>query len=334
MPSEHSTHPLARRITEYGQFAYPVADNIDTCLGILYEGKLYETLCAGYPGREIVLNLTHAYGLISHEIFWTENDTYKEALDALPVLADHIAETELGLGDLYNVSKIVENFHDWDPVEHGPAHLTRLNQTIISLTALFDRTAYRDAIYEALKDKSRSEFSELISMANWFYGEDEFDLFFSFAEVQPVEALDSAHWLIGISDPQRETFITWARDHMPSSLSLSEGARTQDYDETVTQILDRVIWQEEHILKAAQDRLDFTVWGLCSANKFMAADAAYLLEDLPVSQWPEGSQAIIAKLYEEMEPNWTSFKSKGGKGHYTTHKERLGSLLEKANQPS
>lgn len=334
MPSEHSKHPLARRITDYGQFAYPVSDNIGACLDVLYEGKLYETLSAGYPGKEIVLNLAHTYALISQEIFWTEDETYKEALDAFPYLAIYIAETRLNLRDLFHVSEIVANFFDWDPDGQGPTHLTRLNDPIKSLAGLFEQAAYKSAICTALENKSRSDFNELISMANWFYGEDEFDLFFSFAEVQPVKALDSVHWLIGMNDTQRKRFIAWARGHMPSGLSLPASARTQEYGETVTQILDRVTWQHEHTLKPARDRVDFAVWGLCSANKFEAANAAYLLEELPASQWPEGSQAIISGLYEEMEPNWTSFKSKGGKGSYTTHKERLSSLLEKTNDPS
>ena len=85
------------------------------------------------------------------------------------------------------------------------------------------------------------------------------------------------------------------------------------------------------MLKSVRDRQDFAIWGLCSADKFMAAKAAYLLEELPVSQWPAGSQDVIAALFEEMEPNWTTFKRQGKKGSYTKQKERLGGLLKKAS---
>ena len=333
MPSDHAKHPLATHITDHGQFGYPVSDNIHAYLNALYEGKLYETLSAGYPGREIILNLAHTYSLMSQEIFWTEDEAYEQALNAFPYLADHIAGTDMGLADLYHVSVIVENFFDGDLDGQGPAHLTRLNAPIKSLAELFERPDYKTAIYTALENKSRSDFHELISMATWFYGEDAFDLFFSFAEAQPVQALEPAYWLIDMNDAQRERFISWARSHMPSGLSLPVSARTQAYDETVSQILDRIEWKHEHTLKSVRDRVDFTIWGLCSADKFKAANAAYLLEDLPVSQWPEGSLAVISGLYEDMEPNWTSFKSRGGKGSYTTHRERLGELLKKANVP-
>jgi hypothetical protein len=333
MPTDPAKHPLARPITDHGQFGYPVSDNIDACLGALYEGGLYETLSANYPGQEIILNLAHAYSLISEEIFWTEDETYEQALNALPYLADHIAATDLDLASLYHVSMIVENFFDDAPDGESPGHLTHLNAPIKSLAGLFEQSDYKTAIYTALKDKDRSDFSELISMATWFYGEDAFDLFFSFTEAQPVRALEPAYWLIDMNDAQRERFISWARRHMPSGLSLPVSARTQAYDETVSQILDRIEWQHEHTLKSVRDRVDFAIWGLCSADKFKAANAAYLLEDLPVSQWPEGSLAVISGLYEDMEPNWTSFKSRNGKGAYTTHKERLGELLKKANRP-
>ncbi|WP_321488856.1 hypothetical protein [uncultured Hyphomonas sp.] len=333
MPSDQAKHPLARRITDLGLIGYPVSDNIDVFLGALYEGQLYKTLSEGYPGQEIVLNLTRVYAEIGEVIFWGQEASYREALDAFPYLTAHIVDTRLGLADLYHVLEILESFFDWEPDGQGPDHLPHLNDPIRSLAGLFEQAAYKNAIYAALADKARPDFSELISMADWFYGEDVFDLFFSFAEAQPVRALEPAYWLIGINDDQRERFISWARSHMPAGLLLTAAARTQAYDETVTQILDRITWKHEHTLKTVRDRVDFTVWGLCSANKFKAANAAYLLEELPVSQWPEGSLSVISGLYEDMEPNWTSFKSRNGKGAYTTHKERLGELLKKANGP-
>lgn len=86
------------------------------------------------------------------------------------------------------------------------------------------------------------------------------------------------------------------------------------------------------MLKSVRDRQDFAIWGLCSADKFMAAKAAYLLEELPVSQWPcTHSKDVITALFEEMEPNWVTFKRQGKKGSYTTQKERLGGLLKQTN---
>ena len=82
-------HPLAVPITSFGQFGYPVSDNIGTYLGVLYEGKLYETLASGYPGEAIILNLVETYAEIGHEIFWTKDETYREALEAFPHLAGH-----------------------------------------------------------------------------------------------------------------------------------------------------------------------------------------------------------------------------------------------------
>jgi hypothetical protein len=324
-------HPLAVPITSFGQFGYPVSDNIGTYLGVLYEGKLYETLASGYPGEAIILNLVETYAEIGHEIFWTKDETYREALEAFPHLAGHIVETKLGLSDLYHVSQIVEDFFDWEPEGAGPGHLVSLNEPIKSLMNLFHQDGNKNAIYAALADKSRSDLYELISIANWFYGEDAFELFFSFAEVQPVQALRSPYWMIQMNDDQRTRFITWARSHMSTELLSEAPFRTQDYSETVTSLLDRIIWKADDALKSVRDRQDFAIWGLCSADKFMAAKAAYLLEALPVSQWPAGSQDVIAALFEEMELNWTTFKKQGKKGHYTTHKERLDDLLEKAN---
>lgn len=324
-------HPLAVPITSFGQFGYPVSDNIGTYLGVLYEGKLYETLASGYPGEAIILNLVETYAEIGHEIFWTKDETYREALEAFPHLAGHIVETKLGLSDLYHVSQIVEDFFDWEPEGAGPGHLVSLNEPIKSLMNLFHQDGNKNAIYAALADKSRSDLYELISIANWFYGEDAFELFFSFAEVQPVQALRSPYWMIQMNDDQRTRFIIWARSHMSTELLSEAPFRTQDYSETVTSLLDRIIWKADDALKSVRDRQDFAIWGLCSADKFMAAKAAYLLEALPVSQWPAGSQDVIAALFEEMELNWTTFKKQGKKGHYTTHKERLDDLLEKAN---
>jgi hypothetical protein len=324
-------HPLAVPITSFGQFGYPVSDNIGTYLGVLYEGKLYETLASGYPGEAIILNLVETYAEIGHEIFWTKDETYREALEAFPHLAGHIVETKLGLSDLYHVSQIVEDFFDWEPEGAGPGHLVSLNEPIKSLMNLFHQDGNKNAIYAALADKSRSDLYELISIANWFYGEDAFELFFSFAEVQPVQALRSPYWMIQMNDDQRTRFIIWARSHMSTELLSEAPFRTQDYSETVTSLLDRIIWKADDALKSVRDRQDFAIWGLCSADKFMAAKAAYLLEALPVSQWPAGSQDVIAALFEEMELNWMTFKKQGKKGHYTTHKERLDDLLEKAN---
>lgn len=324
-------HPLTVPITSFGQFGYPVSDNIGTYLGVLYEGKLYETLASGYPGEAIILNLAETYAEIGHEIFWTKDETYREALEAFPHLAGHIVETKLGLSDLYHVSQIVEDFFDWEPEGAGPDHLVSLNEPIKSLMNLFHQDRYKNAIYAALADKSRSDLYELISMANWFYGEDAFELFFSFVEVQPLRALQSPYWMIEMNDDQRTRFITWARSHMSTELLSKTPFRTQDYSETVTSILDRIIWKADDALKSVRDRQDFTVWGMCSADKFMAAKAAYLLEELPVSLWPAGSKDVIAALFEEMEPNWTTFKRQGKKGSYTTHKVRLDDLLKKAN---
>ncbi|PQA88272.1 hypothetical protein [Hyphococcus luteus] len=331
MPSKDSPHPLAVPITSFGQIGYPVSDNIGTYLGVLYEGKLYETLASGYPGEAIILNLVETYAEIGHEIFWIKDETYREALEAFPHLAAHILQTDLSLSDLYYVSQIVEDFFDWEPEGDGPAHLASLNEPIGSLINLFHQDRYKNAIYAALADKSRSDFYELISMANWFYGEDAFELFFSFAEIQPVQALRNPYWMIEMNDDQRTRLITWARSHMSTELLSKTPFRTQEYSETVTSLLDRIIWKADDALKSVRDRQDFAIWGLCSADKFLAAKAAYLLEELPVSQWPAGSQDVVAALFEEMEPNWTTFKRQGKKGSYTKQKERLGDLLKKAN---
>ncbi len=331
MPSKDPPHPLSIPITTYGEFGYSLAENIGAYLDALYEGELYETLASGYPGEAIILNLAETYAEIGYEIFWTKDETYREALEAFPYLAAHILQTDLSLSALYHVSQIVEDFFDWEPEGDGPAHLASLNEPIGSLINLFYQDRYKNAIYAALAGKSCSDLYELISMANWFYGEDEFELFFSFAEVQPVQALRSPYWMIEMNDDQRTRFITWARSHMSKEILSKAPFRTQEYSETVTSILDRIIWKADNALKSVRDRQDFAIWGLCSADRFMAAKAAYLLEELPVSQWPAGSQDVIAALFEEMEPNWTTFKRQGKKGRYTTHKERLGDLLKKAN---
>ena len=225
---------------------------------------------------------------------------------------------------------IIEGFFDYEQEGEGPDHLPWLRQSIQALSGLFQEERYRKAIEDALGDKSRADFVYLISIAGWFYGADEFDLYMSFVTRRPDLVLSNArYWLLNVSDEQCQRFIAWARSCLPPEQLSGPLSRTEEYTKTQKAILDVVISERVHILRSPQDRRDFMAWGLRSADKFMAAKAAYMLEDIPVSEWPEGSQAIVEELFSEMQPHWLSYKGLRGKGAYVKSKDRLGDLLEK-----
>lgn len=325
-----SDHPLARPMRHMAS-GYPIVETIGLYLEALYQGKLYETLAAGYPGKEIIFNLTHAYADIAPMIFWDQGNEhdYTEALRAFPLFVDDVLETELGLDELYNVYRIVDDFTDGEPTAgDGPAHHAGLWSTVRKLSGVFEEEAYKEAIYGALKDKSRSDYFELISMAAGHYGEDGFELLFGFARHSPKRLLESSHWFFDLDGSQQARFISWARSLLPSEGLGEPIARTRTFSEAEAAVLKFLLSYVPHMLSNEEDRRDFIVWGLSSSEKHLASDAAWLLEDVPPAQWPKGSIEIIGELYEQMEPNWTSWKKKERK--YVQAKDRLGDLLQRA----
>ncbi len=331
MSSGRSSHPLAVRFRSWGDLKVTFEYKLRTYLDNLYKEKFCETLAAKYPGREVVYSLLLFYADAAQTLFWKQDDHYDEALRALSVLVGHIAETDLDLDDLCYVFEIIEGFFDYEQEGEGPDHLPWLRQSIQALSDLFQEERYRKAIEDALDDKSRSDFVCLISIAGWFYGADEFDLYMSFASKHYSElALSNArYWLLNVSDEQCQRFIAWARSCLPPEQLSGPLSRSMEYTKTQKAILDVAISERGHILRSPQDRCDFMVWGLRSADKFKAAEAAYMLEDIPVSEWPEGSQAIVEELFSLMQPHWLSYKGPPGKGAYVKSKDRLGDLLEK-----
>lgn len=329
MKANHSNHPLATPIRSVGSpFGYTIEDNITAYLDFLYEGRLYETLKTGYPGKEIILNLADAYAEISEMIFWEEDEYYDEALRAFPLLVNFILETELNVDDLYNVTRIIDNFLD-DEDENWPEHLEGLRSTFKNLSAMFQQENYKNTIYTALEDKSRSDFYELISIATDFYGENTFELYFSFAKHRPVQVLYWKYWVFEMNEAQHLRLMEWARSYMPSDCLGKPISRNQDYNETENAILELVLRYPEHTLRTRHDQYDFVVWGLSSTDKFLPCNAAWLLEDIPLSEWPDGSKEIITALFTEIEPNWTTFLKK--EKRYTTIRERITKLLQKAS---
>ncbi|WP_430426483.1 hypothetical protein [Maribacter litoralis] len=326
MATNHTNHLLATRIESVGMLGYPIEDNIIAYLELLYNGNLYETLKTGYLGKDIILNLTDAYAEISKIIFCEKDEYYDEALRAFPHLVSYILETELEIDDLYNVSRIISNYLD-DETEHGPEHIEALRSEVQNLSTIFQQNKYKNVIYTALQDKSRSDYFELIYIATDFYGEDEFELFFSFAKHQPVQVLFWSQWTFGMDEAQCQRFIEWASSYMPTDCLGKPVSRNHQYNEIEKAILERVLAYPENTLRSRQDRHDFIVWGLSSTDQFLPCNAAWLLEDMPLSEWPEGSIEIITELFDTMEPNWTSWILK--ESRYVTIKERLAILLQK-----
>ena len=330
MSSGQSSHPFATRFSSSGTPGAAFEYDLRIYLDDLYKEDFCERLAAEYPGRDVVYNLLLFYADTAQTIFWKQDDHYDEALRAFSVLVGHIAETELDLDDLFYVFDIIEGFFDNEQEGEGPDHLPWLRQSVHALSDLFQEERYRKAIEDALDDKSRADFVYLISIAGWFYGADEFDLYMSFVTRRPDFALSNArYWLLGMSDEQCQRFIAWARSCLPPEQLAGPLSRTQESTKAQKAILDAVISERAHILRNPEDQRDFMVWGLRSADNFMAAKAAYMLEDIPVSEWPEGSQAIVKELFSEMQPHWLSYKGPRGKGVYVKSKDRLGDLLEK-----
>jgi hypothetical protein len=330
MSSGQSSHPFATRFFSSGTPGAAFEYDLRIYLDDLYKENFCERLAAEYPGRDVVYNLLLFYADTAQTIFWKQDDHYDEALRAFSVLVGHIAETDLDLDDLFYVFDIIEGFFDYEQEGEGPDHLPWLRQSVHALSGLFQEERYRKAIEAALDDKSRADFVYLISIAGWFYGADEFDLYMSFVTGRPDLVLSNArYWLLNVSDEQCRRFIAWARSCLPPEQLSGPLSRTQEYTKTQKAILDVVISEWVHILRSPQDRRDFMAWGLRSADKFKAAEAAYMLEDFPVSEWPEGSRAIVEELFSEMQPHWLSYKGSRGKGAYVKSKDRLGDLLEK-----
>lgn len=334
MPATQSHHPLAVSLYTVGQIGYPVIDNIEAYLEALYDAGLNDTLAAGDPGEAVIRNLAEAYGMIAEIIFLQpeliclqENDAYEQALKALPLFVDYVIEMQLSLGDLHHLTEIVTSFFDGETDDEGPAHLGVLKPSIQSLTNLFNRDEYKSAIYSALAEHSYKDVDDLIGMAHWFYGEDEFELFFSCAQHYPLRALSNSYWLIDLNEEQCQRFITWARRFMLSERLDKALSRTQAYTEVEERILDRVIFHEESLLKNQHDRRDFSTWGMCSDNLLMTLHSAYLLDDLAVPLWPVGSKAVIIDLLAEVEPHWMSVRKKDGKTEYVKSQDWLRELL-------
>lgn len=330
MSSGQSSHPFATRFLSSGTPGAAFEYDLRIYLDDLYKEDFCERLAAEYPGRDVVYNLLLFYADTAQTLFWKQDVHYDEALRAFSVLVGHIAETDLDLDDLFYVFDIIEGFFDYEQEGEGPDHLPWLRQSIQALSDLFREERYRKAIEDALDDTTRADFVYLISIAGWFYGADEFDLYMSFVTGRPDVVLSNArYWLLNVSDEQCRRFIAWARSCLPPEQLSGPLSRTQEYTKTQKAILDVVISERVHILRSPQDRRDFMAWGLRSADKFKAAEAAYMLEDFPVSEWPEGSQVIVEALFSEMQPHWLSCKGSRGKGVYVKSKDRLGDLLEK-----
>ena len=329
MTSPASNHPLATPLASVGNLGYPIEDNIDAYLDMLYQAKLLETLKVGYPGKDVIHNLADVYAQISETIFWDEDERYQEALAAFPLFVDHILQTELNVNDLSRLSEVISGFYDEEPNSQGPDHRADLKNAVQKLEAIFKDEAHKTAIYRALEDKARTDFFELIAMANWCYNENTFELYFSYAQHQPAQTLFYSHWLIDLNDDQVRRFISWARTYMPADRLTEPLERTCEFNVVERAVLERVLWSADKVLGCSQDKLDFIIWGLSSTHHVLASNAAWLLEDMPVSQWPEGSPVIIQELFETAEPWWTSWQTNDRK--YTTVKERLGELLMQAS---
>ena len=327
MPTSQPHHPLAVSLYTVGEIGYPIVDNMEAYLEALYDAGLYETLAVGNPGDAVIRNLAEAYGMIAEIIFWQEDLVYDQALKALPLFVEYVTELQLSRGDLHHLTEIVTSFFDWETDGEGPDHLDKLKPSIQSLTNLFNQDEYKSAIYSALAEYSYKDVDDLIGMAHWFYGEDEFELFFSCAQHYPLRALSNSYWLIDLNEEQCQRFITWARCFMPSERLDKALSRTQAYTEVEERILDRVIFHEESLLKNQNDRRDFAIWGMCSDDLLMALNSAYLLSGLAVPLWPVGSKAVIIDLLAEVEPHWMSVRKKDGKTEYVKSQYWLRELL-------
>lgn len=305
MSSEISPHLLATPLHRLGHFGYPIEDNIAIYLDTLYKGRLYEVLAEGYPGAEIIRNLADAYADISALIFWGKDNSYDEALRAFPLFIKHLSQTAMELSDLHNLYRISCNFRDGLPGGDGPPHLSHLENAVETISEIVCSEPYRSTIDKALHDKARADYDDVIDLAVWFNGVDEFELHFNYARFDPVRGLRDAYWFIGMDDAQCRRFMDWARRCISPGRRTRLVSRSYTYAEPNAAILTRVLDYPSETLRNLRDRHDIAVWGLSSSDAHLASKAALLLEQIPVSKWPDGSCAVIKELLEEVEQQKT-----------------------------
>lgn len=328
MSSELSPHLLATPHHSLGHVGYPIEDNIGLYLDTLYKGRLYETLAEGYPGPDITRNLADIYAEMSALIFWGKDEAYDEALRAFPLFVGHLSETALTVSDLHNLYRISCNFRDGLPGGDGPAHLAHLNNSVETISGIVCSEPYRGTIENGLRDKARPDHDDLIDLAVWFHGADEFELHFEHAQFDPVRGLGETHWLVGMDEGQCRRLMAWVRRCLPSNLLGHPIARNQDYSEREMAMLSCILSHSHDTVRHSVDRHDLAVWGLSSTDISLACKGAWLLEALTVAEWPAGSVAALDGLSEAVDPHWVSWNEDGQA--YLNAKDRLGGLLEKA----
>ncbi|WP_143435656.1 hypothetical protein [Henriciella aquimarina] len=326
MSSELSPHLLATPLHSLGHVGYPIEDNIELYLDTLYKGRLYETLAEGYPGPDITRNLADIYAEISALIFWGKDDAYEEALRAFPLFVDYLSQTVMDVSDLHNLYRISCNFRDGVPDGGGPDHLSHLDDAVETISAIVCSEPYRSTIENGLRDKVRPDHDDLIDLAVWFHGADEFELHFEHAQFDPVRGLREPHWLVGMNEEQGRRFMAWVRQSLPRDLPARSIARTQDYSERERAVLSSVLSHSHDTVRRAADRHDLAVWGLSSSDISLACKGAWLLEALPLSEWPTGSVAALGGLSEAVDPHWVSWKE--DEQAHLNAKDRLGALLQ------
>lgn len=319
-------HVLATPIQNVGQIGYPLSENIDQYMEFLSHGRLLETLSAGYPGVEIIRNLTNTYAEISKLIFWDED--YDEVLEAYPLFVNYLAQTPLGLEDLLNLHDIYKEMVD-DNTDGVPAQNCELQSAREIFEGIFRSDKYRKAILHVLENVASPYYTYVIDMAVRFYGADEFELRFTHAQHAPIEGFTHTAWLYRMSDGQRHRFLEWVRRALPAGLLERPLQRDVAYSKVQARLLEEVIDRAEHTLVDPKDRQDFLIWGLSSTDTGLASNAAWLLEDLPVPDWPEGVAPVLHDLVERTKHKRTSWKS--GENKYVKAKDRLASLARLAS---
>lgn len=320
---------LAKRITSIGQFGFPIEDNIETYLELLRLGRLKETLAAGYPGADIISNLAKTYAELSGQVFWEEDEDYDDVLTAFMDFTSYLSQTTFDTEGLHDLFLIHQNLIECDAERQRRDGLD-LRSAADQIEAVLQSSANKESVLSQLDDVTSPMYPDLIEIAGSYYGADRFEFHFNYAQHAPIEAFSLASWLDDLSDDQCRRVMDWVRSQLPTSVLSQPLERGYEYSKLERKLLSETISRSDHLLKNTQGRNDILKWGLSSSDIHLAASAAYQLEKVSFSDWPDGAIDILKELALSMAPRWTSWKTEERK--YVTAKDRLSDLVKAAEK--
>lgn len=321
---------LETPIIDIGQFGYPLSDNIDQYMEFLSYGRIVNYLKQTEPSENVLRNLIVTYAEIAECLFWDDTLESSELINAFPVFVSFLDRITLDPRDLYYLSRLHAEVSPESDETSAPYFSIR-EQCAGQIKSVLEHVHHRERSQSILKDPRHPDHANMIDVATEAYGANAFDLYFALAQEDPDKAFDSSYWLYEMSDDQRRRFLDWIYEQFPLEARNHPLSPPLNYSKRQKSALNKVLNHSSQILIEPNDRLTTLRLGLNSDDTLLSMNAAWLLEDVPHSDWPTNVKQVLGRLLEHINPTWTTWVHKERK--YNKARERLQNLIDQIGSP-